>query len=94
MYPRHSQTATVDATIVLFIEFLDLQLHYDPMFCSLYMTGTCRFCFYFFFHRDFVVPLFHPLFDLTTPYIAIALHVAHPAPPPAAHIATPPASPP
>ena len=94
MYPRHSQTVTMDATTILFIEFLNFQLHYDPMFGSLYMIGTGRFRFYFFFHRDFAVPLFHPLFNLTTPYIAIALHVAHPASPLAAHVATPPTSPP
>ena len=58
------------------------------------MTGTCRFHFYFFFHRDFIVTLFHPLFDPTTPYISIALHVALPAPPPVALVATPLASPP
>ena len=62
------------------------------MFGSLYITGTCCFCFYFFSLRDFAVPLFHPQFDPAAPYIAIALHVAHPAPPvPLA--AAPPASP-
>ena len=63
------------------------------MFDSLYMSGTCCFHFYFFFHKDFAVPLFHPLFDPTTPYIAITLHIAHPSPPPAAPVATPLASP-
>ena len=81
-------------TAVLFIEFPDLQLHYDPMFDSLYITVTCRFRLYFFFHRDFAVPLFHSLFDPTTPYIAIALQVAHPGSPPVAPVATPLTSPP
>ena len=79
MYPRYSQTMKMDVTTILFIEFPDLQLHYDPMFDSLYITGTCHFRLYFFFRRDSVVPFFHPLFDLATPYIAITLHVAHPA---------------
>ena len=29
---------------------------------SIYITSTCRFCLYFFFCKDFVVPLSHPLF--------------------------------
>ena len=62
MYLRHSQTAAMDATALLFIEFLDLQVHYDPIFGSLYITGTCRFRFYFFALIDFAVPLFHPQF--------------------------------
>ena len=66
MYSCHSQTVTMDVTAVLFSEFPDLQLYHDPMFDSLYMTGTCRFHFYFFFLRDSTVPLFHPLFDPTT----------------------------
>ena len=60
MYPRHSQTMTMVAKAVLFMEFADLQVHYDPVFGSLYITGNCCFCFYFFSLRDFVVPLFHP----------------------------------
>ena len=71
----------MDATTVLFIEFPDLQFHYDAMFDSLYITGACHFHMYFFAHRDFAVPFFHPLFDLAAPYIAIFLQVAHPAPP-------------
>ena len=31
--------------------------------------------------RDFVVPLFHPLFNLAAPYMTVSLQVAHPAPP-------------
>ena len=92
MYSRHSQITKMDATTILFIEFPDLQFHHDPMFNSLYITSTCHFCLYFFAHRNFVVPLFHPLFDPTTPYIAIPLHMAHLAPPTAPPAA--PASPP
>ena len=79
-------------TAVLFIEFPDLQVHYDPVFSSLYIIGTCRFHFYFFTLKDFAVPIFHPQFDSIAPYITVALHMAHPAPlaPPAA---TPSASP-
>ena len=87
----------MDAIAVLFIEFLDLQVHYDPVFGSLYITDTCHFHFYFFTLRDFAVPLFHLQFDPTAPYIAIALHMAHfapPAPPTAAPPASPLASPP
>ena len=94
VYPHHSQTATMDAMAVLFITFPDLQFHYDPMFDSLYITGTCHFRLYFFARRDFAVPLFHPLFDLTAPYIAISLQVAYPAPPAVSPIApSAPASP-
>ena len=71
------------------LRFWNLQPHYDPMFDSLYITRTSHFRLYFFTSRDFVVPLFHPLFDPAAPYIAI--HMAHPVPP-AAPLA--PASPP
>ena len=39
---------------------------------------------FFFFRCDFAVPLTHPLFDPTAPYIAIPLYMAHPFPPPPA----------
>ena len=95
MYPRHSQIMKMDVTVVLFIEILDLRLHYDPMFDSLYIASTSHFCLYFFTCRDFVVPFFHPLFDPVAPYIAISLHMAHPAPPVAPPaLASPPTSPP
>ena len=78
---------------MLFIEFPDLQFHYDPMFNSLYITGACHFHLYFFACRDFaILLLFHPLFDPAAPYITISLQVAHPAPLAAAPPA--PASPP
>ena len=80
MYPHHSQTTTIDATVMLFIEFPDLQYHYDTMFDSLYITDACHFRLYFFGRRDFIVSLFHPLFDLATTYIANSLQVAHTAP--------------
>ena len=80
-------------TVVLFVEFPYLQVHYDPVFGSLFNTGTCRFHFYFFSLRDFAVPLFHPQFDPTAPYIAIALYMAYPAPP-APPVTVPPTSPP
>ena len=73
MYSRHFQTVTMDMTAVLFIEFPNLQFHFDLMFDSLYITGACRFCLYFFGNRDFVFPLFHPLFNPAKPYIAISL---------------------
>ena len=83
---------------ILFNEFPELQFHLDPVLDSVYITGTCHFCLYFFFHRDFAIPLSHPLFDPATAFIAIPLHMAHPvasaaAPPPAAPM-SPPASPP
>ena len=71
----------MDATTIFFIEFLDLQLHNDPMFDSLYIIGACHFRLYFFSCRDFVVPPFHLLFDSAAPYIAISLQMAHLAPP-------------
>ena len=73
MYPRHFQTVMMDATALFFMEFSDLQFHFDPMFDSLYISGACHFHLYFFGGRDFVVPLFHPLFNSATPYIAISL---------------------
>ena len=88
-FPRHSQIPEVEAIAVLFVEIPDMQLHYDPMFDSLYIVGSCRFRIYFFSRGDFAVPLFHPTFDPSTPYIAFPLHVAHPAPP-AAPLAAPP----
>ena len=77
---------------ILFIEFPDLQFHIGPMIDSVYITGTCSFRLYFFFCRDFAVPLSYPLFDPAAPFIAISLHMAHPAPPPVAPAVTPPAS--
>ena len=88
----------MDMTTVLFIELPDIQLHYNPMFDSLYIVGSCHFRLYLFSHWNFSIPLFHPVFDPSVPYFAMPLHMAHPAPqPPAAPIAsvaTPPASPP
>ena len=78
-FPHHSHIPKMDATI-LFVEILDMQLHYDPIFDSLYIVGSCRFRIYFFSDRDFAVPLFDPTFDPSTPYIAFPLHVAHPTP--------------
>ena len=77
-------------TIILFAELPELQFHYDPVIDSLYITATCRFRLYFFFSHDFAIPLFSPLFDPATPFLAIPLHMAHPAAPPI----PPPASPP
>ena len=67
---------------ILFIEFPDLHIHLDPFIDSMYIIGSCRFRLYFFFHCDFAVPLTHPLFDPSPPYIAIPLYMAHPFPPP------------
>ena len=72
------------ATSILFIEFPDLHFHLDPVIDSVYIAGSCRFHFYFFFCRDFAVPLTHPMFDPTAPYIVIPLCMAHPFPPPSA----------
>ena len=83
MFPHHSQTLVMDTTATLFIEIPDIQLHYDPMFDSLYIVGSYHFCLYLFSNRNFTTPLFHPAFDPAAPYFAILLHVAHPAPPPA-----------
>ena len=82
VYPHHSQTIGMDALAVLFLEIPNMQLHYDPMFDSLYIVSSCRFCVYFFGRRDFSVPLFYPAFDPSVPYSAIPLHMAHPTPPP------------
>ena len=70
----------MDVMVMLFIEFLDLQFHFDSMFNSLYIIGVYHFRLYFFSRGDFAVPLFDPLFDLVVPYIAISLQVAHLAP--------------
>ena len=94
MYLHHSQTMDMAATAILFLKFLELQLHLDSVIDSLYITGTCHFCLYFFFHRDFTVPLSHLLFDPAAPFIAIPLHMTHPAASPAAPPVLRPASPP
>ena len=77
------------AIVVLFAELPELQLHLDPVLDSIYITATCCVRLYIFFHRDFAVPLFNPLFDLVTPFLAILLHMDHTAAPP-----TTPTSPP
>ena len=92
-------------TSVLFIEFPDLHFHLDLVLDFVYIASSCRFYFYFFLRRDFDVPLIHPLFDPSAPYVAIPLYMAHPFPPPAvaaaplaavaaAPTASPPAAPP
>ena len=81
-------------TTILFIEFPELQIHLNPMIDSMYITRNCHFRLYFFFRRDFVVPLSHPLFDPAAPFLAILLYMAHPTPPLAALAASPPTSPP
>ena len=63
------------------------------MIDSVYIIGTCRFHLYFFFSKDFTIPLSHPLFDPATLFIAIPLYMAHPVPPPVTPAATPPTSP-
>ena len=60
MYLRHSQITKMHAKAILFIEFPDLQLHHDPMFDSLYITGTCHFRLYFFARRKLWCPSFSP----------------------------------
>ena len=83
-------------TEALFLEFIDLHFHLDPALDPIYLAGTCCFHFYFFFRRDFAVPLTHPLFDSTAPYITIPIYMAHPFPTlatavaPAAPLASPP----
>ena len=42
MSSLHSHTPAVDVIAALFTEFPDLQVHYDPIFGSLYITDTCR----------------------------------------------------
>ena len=90
MYLHYSQTMDMVATTILFIEFPELQFHLDPVIDSVYITGTYCFCLFFFFRRDFIVPLSHPLFNPIAPFIAIPVYIAHPAAPPV----PPPASPP
>ena len=80
----------IAATIILFVEMPELQWHYNHVIDSLYMTATCQLCLYIFFHRDFVVPLFSPLFDPASPFLAILLYIAHPIPPSVAPPTTPP----
>ena len=67
---------------VLFIEFPELHIHLDLFLDSVYILGSCHFQLYFFFCRDFAIPLMHPLFDPVAPYIVIPLYMAHPFPPP------------
>ena len=69
----------METTATLFLEIPDLHLHYDPMYDSLYIVGSCHFRLYLFSNRDFAAPLFHPAFDPAAPYFGIPLHVAHPA---------------
>ena len=85
----------MDTTATPFIEIPDIELHYDPMYDSLYIVGSRHFHLYLFSNKNFAAPLFHPAFDPPAPYFAIPLHVAHPALPlaPAAPAASLPASP-
>ena len=74
MYPCHSQTMDWAVIAILFIKFPNLQFHIDPVIDSVYITGTCHFRLYFFFCKDFGVPLSHPLFDPAAPFIVIQQH--------------------
>ena len=64
-------------TTFLFIEFPDLEFHIDPVIDSVYIICTYRFRLYFFFRKDFGVPLSHPLFDLVAPFTAIPHYTGH-----------------
>ena len=92
--PHHSQIMDMAVMVILFTELPEFQLHYDHVIDSLYITATCRGHLYIFFRQDFVVPLFHPLFNLATPFLILPLHMAHPKEPPAVPPVSPPASPP
>ena len=71
------------ATIIFYAKVSEWQWHYNLALDSLYVMATTRFCLYVFFHRPLVVPLFSPLFDSTTLYLAVLVYMAHPpAPPP------------
>ena len=94
MYLHNSRTMDMATTSILFIEFPELLFHLDPVIDSVYITGTCHFRLYFFYRRDIVVPFSHPLFDLATPFIAIPIHMAHPATPPTTPPVPSPTSPP
>ena len=72
--------AGIAATIVFYAEVLEWQWHYNLALDSVYLMTTARFHLYVFFHRAFVVPLYSPLFDLTTPYLVVPLYMAHPPP--------------
>ena len=78
-------------TIIRFAKMPKLQWHYDHVINSLYVTTTCRFHLYIFFHLDFVVPLFSPLFYPTTLFLVISLYMAYSIP---LHQVPPPAAPP
>ena len=80
-------------TVVLFADLPELQLHFDLMLDSIYITATYRVRLYIFFLRDFAVPLFSPLFDPVAPFLAVPLHMAHPAIPSIPPV-PPPTSPP
>ena len=81
-------------TGVLFIEFPEQHIHLDPFIDSVYISGSCHFRLYFFFHHNFAVPLIHPLFNPAAPHIAIPLYMAHPFPPPSPALAPAPTAPP
>ena len=72
------------ATIILFTEIPKLQWHYNHVIGSLYLIATFQLHLYIFFHRDFVVPLFSPPFNLISPFLAIPLYMAYLIPVPAA----------
>ena len=67
-----------------------LNLHFHPILDTLYITGACRFRLYIFFHCDFAIPLFSPLFDPTAPFLVVLIYMAHLIAP----LVAPPASPP
>ena len=78
---HYTQTMDMVAIVIIIAELLELQLHFDPVIDSLYITTTCRVCLYIFFHRDFVVSLFSLLFNPAAPFLVIPLHMTHSAAP-------------
>ena len=79
--------AEMAAIIIFYVEVPEWQWHYDMALNSLYLIATTNFRLYIFFHKAFAAPVHSPLFDLTFPYLAVPVHLAHPpapapAPPP------------
>ena len=74
---HRSQIMDMAATIILFAELPGLQLHFDTVLDSIYITATYRVRLYIFFRRAFAVPPFNYLSDPAAPFLAIPLHRAH-----------------
>ena len=77
MYPYYPQTMAM-ALVVIFLEAINWQWHYDHALDSMYLMGQAQIRLYIFIQRSFAVSILSPFFDPKAPLDRIPLCIAHP----------------